>query len=222
MTTTASSLTLRGPLSFDGVPIRCPGREDAPAPRRLNLLVSGKAVMASCGEMHRAKDGGGAKTKCFFAVEVMTPAMVKSIIDSFEPNARFRVTLPGGKILEGRRGRAVKAAPAGGGTASSAFAAKKAAARGGKRPAARRSGGGGLVAALNTVTAVAGTATAAVNAVGSAANTVGAAANAAGKGFDMGREGMKTGRDAIRAIDNARARSFARENRKPDSGGDAE
>ncbi|MFJ4342948.1 hypothetical protein [Streptomyces sp. NPDC088915] len=217
---TAPSLTIRGPLSFDGAPIRCAGRENAPAPRRLNLLVSGTTVMASCGEMHRGKGGGG-KAKCFFAVEAMTPAMVKSIVENFEPNKRFRVNLPGGKTLEGRRGPAVKAAPAGGGTASAAFAAKKAAARGGKQPVTRR-GGGGLAAALNTVTAVAGTATAAVNAVGAAANAVGATANAAGKGFDMGREGMKAGQAAIRAVDNAGARSFARENRTSDSGDDAE
>ncbi|MGW1819809.1 hypothetical protein ACWCQM_40415 [Streptomyces sp. NPDC002125] len=215
------SLTIRGPLSLNGAPIRCPGRENAPAPRRLNLLVSGTTVMASCGEKHRGKDGGGGRAKCFFAVEVMTPAMVKSIVENFEPNRRFRVNLPGGKILDGRRGPAVKAAPAGSGTASSAFAAKKAAARGGKQPVARR-GGGGLAAALNTVTAVAGTATAAVNAVGAAANAVGATANAAGKGFDMGREGLKTGQAAIKAVDAAGARSFARENRKSDSGGDAE
>ncbi|QIP74648.1 hypothetical protein [Streptomyces sp. VN1] len=217
---TTPSLTIRGPLSLNGSPIRCPGRENAPAPRRLNLLVSGTAVMASCGEKHRGKDGGE-KAKCFFAVEVMTPAMVKSIAESSEPNKRFRVNLPGGKILEGRRGPAVKAAPAGSGTASAAFAAKKAAARGGKQPVARR-GGGGLAAALNTVTAVAGTATAAVNAVGAAANAVGATANAAGKGFDMGREGMKAGQAAIKAVDNAGARSFARENRRSDSSDDAE
>ncbi|KUF17399.1 hypothetical protein [Streptomyces silvensis] len=215
---TTPSLTIRGPLSLNGSPIRCPGRENAPAPRRLNLLLSGTAVMASCGEKHRGRDGAG-KAKCFFAVEAMTPAMMKSIAESAEPGKRFRVNLPGGKVLEGRRGPAVKAAPTGSGTASSAFAAKKAAARGGKQPVARR-GGGGLAAALNTVTAVAGTATAAVNAVGAAANAVGATANAAGKGFDMGREGMKTGQAAIKAADNAGARRFARENRSSGSSSD--
>ncbi|MEU6618946.1 hypothetical protein [Streptomyces parvus] len=218
---TTTSLALRGALSLNGRPVRCPGRENAPAPRHLNLLVSGTTVMASCGEKHRAKDGSGEKAKCFFAVEMMTPAMVKSIAENFEANERFRVTLPGGKILAGRRGPAVKAAPAGSRTASSAFAAKKAAARGGKQPVVRR-GGGGLAAALGTVTAVAGTATAAVNAVGAAASAVGATANAAGKGFDMGREGMRAGQAAIKAADNAGARRFARENRQPDSGEDTE
>ncbi|GHH54570.1 hypothetical protein [Streptomyces candidus] len=211
---TTASLNLRGALTLGGVAVRCPGRENAPAPRRLNLLVSGTAVMASCGEKHPGRDGGR-KVKCFFAVEVITPAMVKTITEKFDPNKRFRVTLPGGKVLEGRRGPAAKAAPAG--TASSAFAAKKAAARGGKQPAARRGGGGGLVAALNTVTAVAGTATAAVNAVG-------ATAGAVGKGFDMGREvgreGMKAGHAAIKAADNASARRFARDNRSSDGDGE--
>ncbi|MFJ8388638.1 hypothetical protein ACIQ9Q_29755 [Streptomyces sp. NPDC094438] len=213
-----TTLNLRGTLTVGGVTIRCPGRESAPAPRRLDLLVSGTAVMASCGEKHRGKDGGS-KAKCFFAVEEITPAMVKTLVEKSDPNKRFRVTLPGGKTLEGRRGPAVKAAPAGGGTASSAFAAKKAAARGGKQPAARRSGGGGLVAALNAVTAVAGTATA-------AANAIGATAGAVGKGFDMGREvgreGMRTGQAAIKAADNAGARRFARDNRSSDSDDAAE
>ncbi|WP_371801507.1 hypothetical protein OHA38_43800 (plasmid) [Streptomyces sp. NBC_01732] len=207
------TLNLRGALTVGGVTIRCPGRENAPAPRRLDLLVSGKGVMASCGEKHRGKDGGQ-KAKCFFAVEEITPAMVKTLVEKSGPNKRFRVTLPGGKVLEGRRGPAVKAAPAGGGTASSAFAAKKAAARGGRQPAARR-GGGGLVAALNTVTAVAGTATA-------AANAVGATAGALGKGFDVGREGMRAGQAAIKAADNAGARRFARDNRSSDSDDETE
>ncbi|WP_329021069.1 hypothetical protein [Streptomyces sp. NBC_01601] len=216
---TTTTLNLRGALTLGGVPIRCPGREGAPAPRRLDLMVSGKAVMASCREKHQGKDGGK-KAKCFFAVEEITPAMVKFMVEQSNPNRSFRVTLPGGKVLEGRRGPAVKAAAAGGGTASSKFAAKKAAARGGKQPAARRGGGGGgLVAALNTVTAVAGTATA-------AANAVGATAGAVGKGFDMGREvgreGMRTGQAAIKAADNAGARRFARDNRSSDSDDAAE
>ncbi|WP_432138665.1 hypothetical protein [Streptomyces sp. bgisy154] len=215
---TAPTLTIRGPLSLDGAPIRCPGRESAPAPRRLTLLVSGNAVMASCGEKHRGKDGGP-KASCFFAVEQITPAMVKLLLEKTEPNRRFRVTTPGGKVIEAKRGPAAPARPVGGGTAAAAFAAKKTEARGGKQPVARR-GGGGLVAALNTVTAVAGTATAAVNAVGAAANAVGATANAAGKGFDMGREGMRTGQAAIKAADNAGARRFARENRSSDSSSD--
>ncbi|MFD4320519.1 hypothetical protein [Streptomyces sp. NPDC058548] len=210
------ALTIRGPLALGGSHIRCPGREGAPAPRRLTLLVSGNAVMASCGEKHRGK-GGGPKASCFFAVEQITPAMVKLLLEKTEPNRRFRVTTPGGRVMEGKRA-AASARPASGGTAASAFAAKKAEARGGKQPAVRR-GGGGLVAVLNTVTAVAGTATAAANAVGSAAGAVSATANAAGKGFDMGREGMKAGQAAIKAADNAGARSFARENHRPDSGG---
>ncbi|MFH8642017.1 hypothetical protein [Streptomyces goshikiensis] len=220
---TTPSLTIRGPLSLDRVPIRCPGRENAPAPRRLSLLVSGKDVMASCGEKHRGRDGGP-RASCFFAVEQITPAMVKLLLDKTEPNRRFRITTPGGKAIEGRRGTTVKTPPVAGGTASSRFAAKKAEARGGKQPApsAARSGGGGLAAALGAVTAVAGTTTAAVNAVAAAANAVGATANAAGKGFDMGREGMRAGTAAIKATDNAGARKFARENGRSGSGDDAE
>ncbi|MFE4264592.1 hypothetical protein [Streptomyces sp. NPDC056883] len=213
---TTPSLTIRGPLSLGGIPIRCPGRENAPVPRRLSLLVSGKDVMASCGEKHRGKDGGP-KASCFFAVEQVTPAMVKLLLDKTEPNRRFRLTTPGGKAIEGKRGPAVKAPPAAGGTASSRFAAKKAEARGGKQPAARtaRSSGGGLAAALGAVAAVAGTATA-------AANAVGATAGAVGKGFDMGREGMRAGTAAIKAADNAGARNFARENSRSGSSDDTE
>ncbi|MFE2529450.1 hypothetical protein ACFXEL_35085 [Streptomyces sp. NPDC059382] len=219
---TTPTLTIRGPLSLAGVPIRCPGRESAPTPRRLTLLVNGKEVMASCGEKHRGKNGGP-KAGCFFGVQEITPAMIKLLLDKTEPNRRFRITTSGGKVIEGKRGPAVKAPPAAGGAASSRYAAKKAEARGGKQPAVRavRSGGGGLTAALNTVAAVAGTATAAVNAVGAAANAVGATANAAGKGFDMGREGMRAGTAAIKAADNAGARNFARENSRSDSGEDA-
>jgi hypothetical protein len=168
--------------------------------------------MASCGERHKGKNGGG-KAKCFFAIEVITPSMVKIIIEKFEPNKRFRVTLPGGKILEGRRGPVVKAAPARGGTAASAFAAKKAAARGGRQPAAGR--GGTAAAAFGAVAAVAGTATA-------AANAVGATAGAVGKGFDMGREGLRTGQAAIKAVDNVSARRFARDNAGTDGDHDSE
>ncbi|MFE5863163.1 hypothetical protein ACFQ77_21830 [Streptomyces virginiae] len=213
---TTPSLTIRGPLSLGGIPIRCPGRENAPVPRRLSLLVSGKDVMASCGEKHRGKDGGP-KASCFFAVEQVTPAMVKLLLDKTEPNRRFRLTTPGGQAIEGKRGPAVKAPTAAGGTASSRFAAKKAEARGGKQPAAptARSSGGGLTAALGAVAAVAGTATA-------AANAVGATAGAVGKGFDMGREGMRAGTAAIKAADNAGARNFARENSKSGSSDDTE
>lgn len=219
---TTPTMTIRGPLSISGVPIRCPGRENAPVPRRLTLLVSGKDVMASCGEKHRGKDGGP-RASCFFAVEQITPAMVKLLLDKTEPNRRFRVTTPGGKVIEGKRGPAVKAPPAAGGTASSRFAAKKAEARGGKQPAVRAPrSGGGLAAALTTVTAVAGTATAAANAIGAAANAVGATANAAGKGFDMGREGARAGTAAIKAAENAGARRFARENSGSGSSDDAE
>ncbi|MER6256811.1 hypothetical protein ABT224_36260 [Streptomyces sp. NPDC001584] len=210
---TTPALTIRGPLNLGNAPVRCPGREGAPPPRRLSLLVSGAAVMASCGEKHRGKGGGGPKASCFFAVEQITPGMVKLLLEKTQPNRRFRVTTPSGMVIEGKRGPAAQARPATAGTAASAFAAKKAEARGGMQPAARRGGGGGLAAVLNTVTAVAGTATA-------AANAVGATANAIGKGLDMGREGMKTGQAAIKAADAAGARNFARENRSSDSGSD--
>ncbi|MFG2162743.1 hypothetical protein [Streptomyces olivaceus] len=208
------TLSIRGPLKINGAPVRCPGRDQAPAPFRLTLMVSGTSVMASCEQKHKGADGGR-KAKCFFAVKELTPAMVRLIVDKTQPGA-FRVTMPDGKVLEGKRDRTARPAPAGqGGTAASAFAAKKAAARGGKGAAvpARRGGGGTLAAALNTVTAVAGTATAAANAIGAGANAVGASANAVGKGFDMGREGFRAGQSAIRAADNAGARRFARDNR---------
>ncbi|QNS09417.1 hypothetical protein [Streptomyces xanthii] len=209
--TATLTVAIRGPLNIDGTALRCPGRDRAPAPFRLSLMVSGSDVMASCGQKHRGADGGR-KASCFFAVEQLTPAMVRLIADKAQPNRSFRVTLPGGKVIEGKRGPAAQPAPAGkGGTAAGAFAAKKAAARGGKAAPARRSGGGTLAAAFNAVTAVAGTATA-------AANAVGAGANAVGKGFDMGREGFRTGQAAIKAVDSAGARRFARDNAS--SGGD--
>ncbi|MEU9480794.1 hypothetical protein [Streptomyces sp. NPDC048191] len=208
---TTPSLTIRGPLTIGGSPIRCPGRENAPAPRRLSLLVSGKDVMASCGEKHRGKDGGR-KASCFFAVKQITPAMVKLLLEKTQPNRRFRLTTAAGTTMEGKRGPAAPAATAkGGGGAAAAFAAKKAAARGGKQPAARRDGGT-VAAAFNAVSAVAGTATA-------AANAVGATAGALGKGFDMGREGFRTGQAAIKAADNVGARRFARDN--ANSGGES-
>ncbi|MFE9406878.1 hypothetical protein ACFYNY_34785 [Streptomyces sp. NPDC006530] len=220
--TATLTVAIRGPLHINGTALRCPGRDRAPAPFRLSLMVSGNGVMASCGQQHRGADGGR-KASCFFAVEQLTPAMVRLIADKAQPNRAFRLTLPGGKVIEGKRGPAAQPVPAGkGGTAAESFAAKKAIARSGQAAPARRGGGGTMAAALNTVTAVAGTATAAVNAVGAAANAVGATANAAGKGFDMGREGLKAGQAAIKAADAAGARSFARENRKPDSGDDAE
>lgn len=210
---TTLTLSVRGPLKINDVPVRCPGRDQAPAPFRLSLMVSGTSVMASCGQRHKGADGGR-KAKCFFAVKEITPAMVRLIVDKAQPGA-FRVTMPDGKVLEGRRDRMAPPAPAGqGGTAAGAFAAKKAAARKGKGAAAApaRRSGGTLAAALNTVTAVAGTATA-------AANAVGAGANAVGKGFDMGREGFRTGQSVIRAADNASARRFARDNQDADGSG---
>ncbi|GHH26112.1 hypothetical protein [Streptomyces rubradiris] len=212
---TATSLTLRGPLKIDGNPLCCPGREGAPAPRRLTLLVSGSTVMASCGEQHRATVTGGRRAKrakCFFAVEQLTPGAVRALAQQVKPGTSFRITLPGGMVIEGKRGPAA-AAPAGGqpGSAAAVFAAKKAAAR----QTGRGTGGtaGAVTAAFQAVTAVAGTAAAAANAVGAGANTV-------GKGFDMGREGLRTGRAAIRAADNAGARRFARENKDDEQGGD--
>ncbi|MFE5847923.1 hypothetical protein ACFQ7N_40505 [Streptomyces niveus] len=213
MPTSTSALTVRGPLSVGGITIRCPGRENAPAPRRLTLLVSGKDVMASCGERHRGKDGGP-KAKCFFAVAELSPSLVKFLQQNTAANRRFRIELPGGKVLEGRRGEAATAPSAARGSASSAFAAKKAAARGGRRPVARR-GGGTAAAALNAVAAVAGTATA-------AANAAGATAGALGKGFDMGREGLKAGQGVVNAADRAAARRFARENRRSSTDNDSE
>ncbi|MFJ5645793.1 hypothetical protein [Streptomyces sp. NPDC093223] len=209
--TASLALTLRGPLDIDGVPVRCPGRDGAPAPRRLTLLVSGNTVMASCGEEHKAVIGGrqAPKAKCFFAVKDLTPGIVRGLIQKFAPNRRFRVTTPEGKVIEGRRGPAA-AAPAGQGTAAQTFAAKKAAAA--QNGTRGRRQGGTLAAALGTVTAVAGTATA-------AANAVGATANAVGKGFDMGREGFRTGQAAIKAADNAGARAFARDNARQDGEG---
>ncbi|MFH9439271.1 hypothetical protein [Streptomyces rochei] len=211
--TATLTVAIRGPLQINGTAVRCPGRDRAPAPFRLSLMVSGNGVMASCGQKHRGTDGGR-KASCFFAVEQLTPAMVRLIADKAQPNRAFRVTLPGGKVIEGKRGPAAQPAPAGkSGTAAESFATKKAAARGGKGAPARRSGGGTLAAALNAVTAVAGTATA-------AANAVGAGANAIGKGFDMGREGFRTGQTAIKAVDSAGARRFARDNAS--SGGDGQ
>jgi hypothetical protein len=204
--TASLALTLRGPLNINGVPVRCPGRDGAPAPRRLTLLVSGNTVMASCGEEHRAVTGGrqAAKAKCFFALEHITPGMVRTIDQKSAPGRRFRLTMPDGKVVEGKRGPAAPAAAAKQSTAAQTFAAKKAAAAQGGTRGGRRQGGT-LAAALGMVTAVAGSATA-------AANAVGATANAVGKGFDMGREGLRTGQAAIKAADNVGARRFARDN----------
>ncbi|MFD8385258.1 hypothetical protein ACFV2X_43200 [Streptomyces sp. NPDC059679] len=214
--TATLALTLRGPLTINGVPVRCPGRDGAPAPRRLTLLVSGNTVMASCGEEHRAVTGGrqAAKAKCFFALEHITPGMVRTLDQKSAPGRRFRLAMPDGKVVEGKRGPAAPAATAKQSTAAQTFAAKKAAAaQGGTRG---RRQGGTLAAALGMVTAVAGSATA-------AANAVGATANAVGKGFDLGREGLRTGQAAIKAADNAGARRFARDNRSSDGDdGDSE
>ncbi|MDW8803662.1 hypothetical protein P1P68_02280 [Streptomyces scabiei] len=214
--TATLSITLSEPLTIDGVPVRCPGGDGAPAPRRLKLLVTDKAVMASCGKKHRTFTGGkwSAKAECFFALQGILPGTVRMLDQQSSPNRRFRVTMPDGKVMEGRRGPAAAASPAKKGTAAETFAAKKAAAAQGGARVGRRQGGT-LAAALGMVTAVAGSATA-------TANAVGATANAVGKGFDMGREGLRTGQAAIKAADNAGARSFARENRSSDSSDDAE
>ncbi|MFE4829800.1 hypothetical protein [Streptomyces sp. NPDC056672] len=215
----AVAVTVKGPLTLNGSLLRCPGRSTGSVPRHLTLMISGTEVHATCGERHPPEGQRPSlrDPQCFFVLSLVTPAVVRTIAASAEPGHPFAFQLSGGQVLKGKRARAAKAAPASGaGPAASAHATRAAAraARAGRPTPAR--GGGALVAGLNTVTAVA-------QAVGQTAGAAGAAvsstAGAVGKVADLGREGMRTGRAAIEAADNAGARRFARDNRKPDGEG---
>lgn len=209
-----ATVTVQGRLTLDDVALRCPtGR----APRALTLMISGSEVHATCGERHPPKGQrpGRSDPQCFFAVSLLTPAVVRTIATRAEHGRPFAFRLADGRVLAGKRARAARTPPAASaGPGVSAHAARAATARAARvRTAPSGRGGGALVAGLNTVTA-------ALQAAGQTAGAAGAAvsstAGAVGKIADLGREGMRTGRSAIEAADNAKARRFARGNREAD------
>jgi hypothetical protein len=198
-----------GRVELNGQTLRCPGRGPADVPRHLTFIPTGATVSVTCGQKHRGPTGGH-RSGCFWAVEGFTPAALQGLAQA-KPG-RVRVTLPGGRVLEGRV-TAVDTSAGKAGSAAAAHAAKtKGKGKDGKtapapHAARNQSGGGTAKAAFMAVAAIAG-------AVGQTAQAVGATAGAVGKGFDVAKEGAGIVRDGIKAADNAGARSFARHNTK--------
>ena len=206
MATTTTTTIHMTRAQLDGRRLQCPGRSVGDYPRKLTFITTGNVVHATCGERHRVP-GTGPKAKCFWVVEGMTPAVVKTLAD--QKPGRIRAELPTGKSFEGKLlsvsgPKASKAAAAHGekskdGKGSSTVAVPA------PHAARNQSGGGTAKAAFVAITAIAGAATA-------AANAVGRGADAAGKAFDMGREGFRTGQVVAKEVGNADARRFAERN----------
>lgn len=202
-----TSVTMSG-VTIDGADVRCPEREGAAPVRRLTFMASGTAVHATCGERHRSRNGGS-RAQCFFPVENLTAAALGAI--SKAKPGRVRVTLPGGRRLEGKL-ISTAASSSSTGKAAAAIAAKggKAAAPGPAKPAGRATGGS-FAAAMNAVAAVAGAAGQTVAAVGQVAT---AGASAVSSVSSVAREGIGAGRDGIKAADQRGKRRHEREMRE--------
>lgn len=208
--TVTFTYSMRHPLTVNGAVVRCPGRGPSSAPRQLTLMADGSSVRATCGERHRGPDDGEdgkkpAKSQCFWPVDWIAPATLKSIAQQAKPG-KIRVPLPSGKVLEGVLAAPKKPAAGNNTAAKGAAAALEAKGKGGKGMAMpNRSGGGGaLTAALNAVTAT----------VTAAGNVAGSAASMAESASSLGREGLSTARSGITAADNYGHRRHERKKRK--------
>lgn len=218
----STTVKVRGPLTIGGATVRCPGAGTASVPRELTLMPSGQGVNATCGERHRPGRGSsrhsGPRAQCFFPVEGLTAANLAALAKG-KPG-RFRLTLPGGSVVEGK----LVAVGEGGGASSTSKAAAAVAAKGGKGAAspgpakpAGRATGGSLAAAFNAVAAVAGAAGQTAAAVGQVAT---AGASAVGSVASVAREGIGAGRDGIKAADSAGQRRHERKMRTAADGDD--
>lgn len=207
-------------VTIDGTSIRCPGRKFNP--RRLTFMASGSTVYATCGDRHAGPESASRAARCFFPVDQVTAAALGAL-GKAKPG-RVRVTLPGGKHLEGK----LVATPASGASSTSTGrAAAAVAAKGGKTPApgpakpAGRATGGSFAAAMNAVAAVAGAVGQTAAAVGQTAGAVGtvasAGASAVGSVSSVAREGIGAHRDGIKAADKREQRRHERDKRE--SGG---
>lgn len=217
----ATTVKVRGELTIGGATVRCPGAGTASVPRELTLMPSGQGVNATCGERHRPGRGSsrhsGPRAQCFFPVEGLTAANLAALAKG-KPG-RFRLTLPGGSVVEGK----LVAVGEGAAASSTSKAAAAVAAKGGKGAApgpakpAGRATGGSLAAAFNAVAAVAGAAGQTAAAVGQVAT---AGASAVGSVASVAREGIGAGRDGIKAADSYGQRRHERKMRDGDDGDD--
>ncbi|MEU2395070.1 hypothetical protein [Streptomyces sp. NPDC007369] len=222
------TIKIRGPLTVKGVAIRCPGRGSGDVPRELTLISNGAAVSATCGEQHRPRPGerrSGPRAQCFFPVAELTAANL-GVIAQGKPG-RFRLTLPGGGVVEGTL--AATGGAQTGSTASRAAAAVNAKSGGTATPAAPakpagRATGGAMTAAFGAVAAVAGAVGQVAGAAGQMAGAVGqvatAGASAVESAASLGREGVGAARDGIREAGAYGERRHERKMRGGDGGGD--
>lgn len=214
-----TTVKVRGALTIGGATVRCPGAGTASVPRELTLMPSGQGVNATCGERHRPGRGGrhtGPRAQCFFPVNGLTAANLAALAKG-KPG-RFRLTLPGGSVVEGTLAAVGEAGASSTSKAAAAVAAKggKGAAPGPAKPAGRATGGS-LAAAFNAVAAVAGAAGQTAAAVGQVAT---AGASAVGSVASVAREGIGAGRDGIKAADNYGKRRHERKMSAADDGDD--
>ncbi|MFB6823730.1 hypothetical protein ACFCXA_19305 [Streptomyces virginiae] len=204
-------------LRVKGEYVQCPEHGTVTGVMRV-LATDPTTAMASCVRTASLIPGRGSTGQCFFPVPNLTGQQVAAIAAQIKPG-RFRVTLPGGTLLEGEVA-AAQAAPATKPTASGKFAQAQGGQGADQRGRAPSGGGtakaafGALAATANMVGAVAG---AAGQVAGAAAQTATATAGVAGKVVDAGKAGLNAATAGIKAVDNAAARNFAKNNRSDDS-----
>ncbi|MEU4986638.1 MULTISPECIES: hypothetical protein [unclassified Streptomyces] len=203
-------------FTIGGAAVRCPNRPSNSTPRELTLIPTNEGINATCGEMHRDESGRRrSRAQCFFPVENLTPAQLRTIAQA-EPGKPFRLVLKGGGAVEGVL-VAVGAAQSTAARAAAAANAKAGTAATGPAKPAGKATGGAMAAAFGAIAAVAGAAGQTAAAAGQIAT---AGASAVESAASVGREGIGAARDGIREAGAVGERRHERKMR--DDGGGAE
>lgn len=202
-------------FTIGGAVVCCPNRSRNSNPRELTLIPTNEGINATCGEMHRDESGRRrSRAQCFFPVENLTPAQLRTIAQA-EPGKPFRLVLKGGGAIEG----VLVAVGAAQSTAARAAAAANAkagtpAAAGPAKPAGKATGGA-MAAAFGAIAAVAG---AAGQTAAAAGQIAAAGASAVESAASVGREGIGAARDGIREAGAFGERRHERKMRGDDGG----
>ncbi|MFD8992291.1 hypothetical protein ACFVZ4_30120 [Streptomyces goshikiensis] len=194
--------------------VQCPEHGTVTGVMRV-LAIDPTTAMASCVRTASLIPGRGSGGQCFFPVPNLTGQQVAAIAAQIKPG-RFRVTLPGGTLLEGEVA-AAQAAPAVRPTASGKFAQAQGGQGADQRGRAPSGGGaakaafGALSATANMVGAVAG---AAGQIAGAAGQVAGSAASTVGSVAGLGKEGIGLARDGVKEAGAFGARRHQRKMRE--------